>query len=109
MRTYAVTYEYDPDLLTLIDDWRPAHRTYLRKLEREGKLFSSGHLRDIHFRGALLIMRTNSAKEARELLEQDPFFLHGLVMNLDVKEWEPTIGDLAERFDTVVDFPISNP
>lgn len=109
MRTYAVTYEYEPELLSLIDNWRPAHRTYLRKLEKEGLLFSSGHLRDLKFRGALLIMRTESAQQARELLEEDPFFVHGLVTNIDVKEWEPTIGDLAERFDTVVDFPISNP
>ena len=109
MRTYAVNYEYEPQLLSLIDDWRPAHRTYLRKLHAEGKLFSSGHLRDATSAGALLIMRTNSGREARELLEQDPFFQHGLVTNIVVKEWQPTIGDLAERFDTTVDFPISNP
>ena len=109
MRTYAVIYEYEPQLLSLIDNWRPQHRTYLRQLHADGKLFASGHLRDATHAGALLIMRTNSAQEARELLEHDPFFQHGLVTNLVVKEWQPTIGDLAQRFDRTDDFPISNP
>ncbi|MDO5035194.1 MAG: YciI family protein [Actinomycetaceae bacterium] len=109
MHTYAVIYEYEPQLLSLIDNWRPAHRTYLRDLHKQGKLFTSGHLRDSAHAGALLIMRTDSAQEARELLEQDPFFKHGLVTNIIVREWKPTIGDLAERFSNVTDFPISNP
>lgn len=109
MNTYAVIYEYEPKLLSLIDNWRPAHRTYLRELHKQGKLFTSGHLRDATTAGALLIMNTNSGKEARELLEQDPFFLHGLVTNIIVREWKPTIGELAERFSNVSDFPISNP
>lgn len=109
MRTYAVIYEYEPQLLSLIDNWRPQHRTYLRDLHKQGKLFSSGHLREATAAGALLIMRTDTAQEARELLEKDPFFEHGLVTNIIVREWKPTIGELAERFDNVTDFPISNP
>lgn len=109
MRTYAVLYQYEPQLLTLIDDWRPAHRTYLRSLHRQGKLFSSGHLRDANAAGALLIMHADSAREVREMLEKDPFFEHGLVTDIIIREWEPTIGDLADKFDTMSDFPIANP
>lgn len=109
MDTYAVIYEYEPQLLALIDNWRAAHREYLRELHRQGKLFTSGHLREASHAGALLIMRTETAQEARDLLEKDPFFEHGLVTNIIVREWKPTIGDLAERFSNVSDFPISNP
>lgn len=109
MRTYAVLYQYEPHLLSLIDDWRPAHRTYLRSLHRQGKLYSSGHLRDTNAAGALLIMHADSAHEVRGMLEQDPFFKQGLVTDIIIREWEPTIGDLAVQFDTVSDFPIANP
>ncbi|WIK65014.1 YciI family protein [Gleimia hominis] len=109
MPIYAVTYEYEPSTQTFLNELRHSHRSYLRGLNAQGKLISSGHLRDATFAGALLLMHTATAREAQELLEKDPFFSQGLVRRIIIREWEPTIGDMAEKFETPADFPQPNP
>ncbi len=105
MALYVVEYRYDEALSNLVSDFRPAHREYLRGLKDAGNLVASGFLRDSLFDGAMLILRANSAQEARDLLEDDPFAANGLIHSLLVREWHPTLGDLADEFDTT--FPIA--
>lgn len=106
MGLYAVEYVYDPHLENLIQEVRPHHRTFLRRLFEQGKLVTSGYLRDTAMHeGALLIVRAPSAQAALALLEDDPFRHGGFIVERRVREWTPTIGELAEDFDT--DFPAS--
>ncbi len=103
MAFYVIEYRYNPDLRNLVNDFRPAHRTYLRDLKNQGKLVSSGFFRDAEYDGAMLIVHADSAQEALALLDQDPFSLNGLIEDVAARQWIPTIGDHAEDFD--VDFP----
>lgn len=99
MAFYVIEYRYNPDLRNLVNDFRAAHRTYLRQLESQGKLVSSGFFKDASYDGAMLIVRATSASEATSLLEEDPFSLNGLIEDVRARQWIPTIGDHAEDFD----------
>ncbi len=105
MTLYVVEYRYDEDLSNLVSDFRPAHREYLRSLQSKGNLVASGFLRDAVFDGAMLILRAGTAQQAAELLNDDPFVTNGLIHSLRVREWHPTLGDLADEFDKT--FPTS--
>lgn len=105
MAFYVIEYRYDPALMNLVSDFRPAHRTYLREMEVQGRLISSGFLRDSGYEGAMLIVSAESAADALKLLDEDPFSLNGLIQDIRARQWIPTIGSLAEDFDT--QFPIS--
>jgi uncharacterized protein YciI len=65
------------------------HLEYMTDLARRGVLFASGPFLDSD--GAptgdgLSIFNTKTASEARDLAEQDPFYVHGL-RTIEVKEW----------------------
>lgn len=100
MPIYAIEYKYDDALSNLVSDFRPAHREYLRVLENQGILLASGFLRDAVFNGAMLILRADSAQHADSLLSEDPFSTNGLIHSVVIREWQPTIGSYAEKFDT---------
>lgn len=99
MTLYVVEYRYDEELSNLVNDFRPAHREYLRRLQDGGNLVASGFLRDSVFDGAMLILRAETAQDATALLNDDPFVTNGLIHSLRVREWHPTLGDLADDFD----------
>lgn len=40
-------------------------------------------------------MTVGDADEARRLIELDPFFLEGLIDDLQILEWTPMFGSLA--------------
>lgn len=105
MALYVIEYRYDNELLTLVSDFRPAHREFLRELQNQGILVASGFLRDAVFNGALIILRATSATHAAELLAGDPFATNGLINSVIVREWNPTLGDYAGEFDK--EFPSS--
>ncbi len=105
MCLYVIEYRYDEDLINVVNDFRPAHREFLRGLESDGVLLASGFLRDAIFNGALIILRADSAAHANELMTQDPFITNGLIHSIKIREWHPTLGPYAEGFD--VEFPSS--
>ncbi len=45
---------------------------------------------------ALLVVRADAADQVRQELLDDPFQTHGFVTDVDVVEWNPVIGILAE-------------
>lgn len=105
MAFYVIEYSYDHALDSLIQDFRPAHRQFLRELNAAGVVVASGFLRDAMTTDALIIMRADSATDALTELEGDPFFVNGFILERRAREWTPTIGEHAEEFDT--EFPFS--
>lgn len=105
MAYYVIEYRYDSDLRNLVTDFRPAHRTFLRGLEKAGNLVSAGFFKDAGFDGAMLLLQADSAQEALDLLKDDPFSTNGLIEDVKARQWIPTVGQFAEDFDT--SFPIS--
>ncbi|WP_115727354.1 YciI family protein [Actinomyces culturomici] len=105
MSLYVIEYAYDHSLESLIQDFRPAHRQFLRRLHSEGRLIASGFLRDGQSNDALIILTASSAHRVEEILADDPFEVNGFILSKRIREWVPTIGIGAEGFAT--EFPIS--
>jgi uncharacterized protein YciI len=98
MAVFAITYVYAPDSTAARDEHRPAHREYLSGLTEQGVNLCSGPFGAEDAPGALLLFRAGSREEALALTEKDPFRLQGLVREVDVREWLPVLGPLAEHF-----------
>ena len=105
MGLYVIQYRYQTDLKFLVEAYRPSHRTHMRRLESEGKLVSAGFLQDATFDGGMLMVRAESAQEALSFLEDDPFQQQGLMDELTIRAWVPTLGPDAPGFST--SFPVS--
>lgn len=66
-------------------DLRPQHLEFLAQKEAEGFIFARGRFPD--GTGGLVIYMAESAQEARQLAEQDPYVTSG-ARTLDLHEWE---------------------
>lgn len=86
----AALIEYGPDQAK-IAEIRPAHRQYLARLCQEGKLAASGPFGDDS--GALIIYEAESAEEARQLIEGDPFHRGGVFQRYQLRAWNPVIAN----------------
>lgn len=64
------------------------HKAYLQKYIEEGKIFAKGPFTD--HSGGLIIYKTESLEEAREIAENDPVILHKS-RKLTLKEWKSNI------------------
>ncbi|GAA3756604.1 hypothetical protein GCM10022240_06800 [Microbacterium kribbense] len=86
MPTFAVTYYYADNSEQRRNQHRPDHVAFLHGLHDEGILYMSGAMATEPPR-ALLVLEADdqSALEAR--LDQDPFFVNGLVGRRDVSVW----------------------
>lgn len=105
MGLYIIQYRYPSDRRFLVEDFRPAHRSFMRELHGRGLLLSAGFLSDAMYDGAMLIVRAESAQAAQALLEGDAFYDSGLMEELTIRSWAQTLGPEAPDFDT--SFPIS--
>ncbi|GAA1718285.1 YciI family protein [Streptomyces yatensis] len=57
------------------------HKQWLAALERDGRLFAGGPLLDENYRGSgsgMVILRAASEREARDIVDRDPFHARGL-------------------------------
>lgn len=98
MTVIAVHYTYSADT-ALADAHRAEHRAFLRALHAEGTLVLSGPYADPAQHGdpsALLVLRAAGPEAALARLEQDPFLLHGVIVDRSAREWTVVIGDLPE-------------
>ncbi|MFE9242405.1 YciI family protein [Nocardiopsis sp. NPDC006938] len=98
MAVYAVTYTYAENSTEARDLHRPAHRAYLDGLSQQDVNLCSGPLGPDDAPGALLLFRAESAREALDHTEPDPFRVEGLVSDVSVREWVPVLGPLAKEF-----------
>ncbi|MDT0327571.1 YciI family protein [Nocardiopsis lambiniae] len=98
MAVYAITYVYAENSDAARDEHRPAHREYLGGLTEQGINLCSGPFGAQDAPGALLLFRADSAEEVLALTEKDPFRLEGVVTDVQVREWIPVLGPLAEHF-----------
>lgn len=84
---YVIELAFDGDPRRL--DARPAHRTVLGELHRQGRLVMAGPWRDDS--GALLVFDTDAAGIA-EVLAGDPYYRAPGVTVASVREWAPLVG-----------------
>lgn len=91
MATFAVVYTYtdNPDGR---DVHRPAHREYL---EAQPELRAAAAFADEPGR-ALLIFAAEDLATIRDIVENDPFYLNGLISSYEVNEWQPKLGPAVD-------------
>lgn len=95
MPFFATTYRYD-DSPAALDASRAEHRAYLSEVSDRGGLLLSGPYvgKDA---GALLVFEAADEAGARDIIDQDPFVLAGLVAEINVREWLPVLGRLSAQ------------
>lgn len=64
---------------------REAHIKYLEGLKNEGKLICAGPTTD--YAWALLVYKCDSDREARNLIENDPFYRCGFFVDYEIYGW----------------------
>ncbi|MEJ5915306.1 YciI family protein [Pseudokineococcus sp. 1T1Z-3] len=82
-----IRYTATPEQVAAV---RPEHREYLRGLHAGGSLVMSGPWAD--GTGACLVYRVEDEREARALLEADPFSREGVVEVVSVRAWSVVVG-----------------
>lgn len=84
MATFAaiLTYNDDADRRQNV---RPEHRAYLTRLLNQGKLHESGPF--AADAGALIVYEAEDEAEARRLLGEDPFSVHGVIEKVELHPW----------------------
>lgn len=95
MSLFAVQYTYIDDTAAR-DAVRADHRAYLGELADAGTVVLSGPLaaREGNPDAALIVVRATSESDARARLTDDPFQVNGIVANVDVRGWNPVLGEL---------------
>lgn len=96
MNTYAITYVYSSDAAQL-DEHRPAHRAYLQALAVTGSIKASGPVSQEGLSGALIIVKASSVEDALALLEHDPFWQKGLIVDRAAVQWNIVIGPWSQN------------
>jgi uncharacterized protein len=92
MGTFAVTYAYATNSSAGRDEHRPRHVEFLQELFDEGTLVKSGPFGPEEDPGALLIIEADSKADAEALMNQDPFYLNGLVEQRSIRQWNVFFG-----------------
>lgn len=72
-----------------------AHVAFLNHQIHAGHILVSGPASGLGKRAGFIIMTVANIAEARDLIEQDPFAVEGLIDELTILEWSPMFGSLA--------------
>lgn len=93
---YVAEYLYEDDINELKAEFRGAHRQFMRQLNSEGHIFSTGRIDAFNSSGSLTIVLAPSGQAVRDLLSEDPYIKGGLVKEVLVRSWTPVVGTFVE-------------
>lgn len=82
---YVLFYDAADDVLTRAAAHIPVHSARLADFHARGTLLMGGAFANIQDDGALMIFTTREAAE--EFVRGDPFFLHGVIREWRIREW----------------------
>lgn len=94
MNTYIVRMDH-PDG----SEWNEfvfEHVVYLKELISQGKVLASGPLKGTPLRAGFIIFRAENLAQVRAMVDADPFSREGLIAELDIQQWDPLFGMLAD-------------
>jgi uncharacterized protein YciI len=69
---------------------RPRHRDFLRALAEQGRVAVAGPLGD--GTGGITLYQADDEGHLEETIDQDPYFLEGVIAERTVREFKPVIG-----------------
>ena len=87
----VVLYESAPDVHLTAPPHFPAHKARLDEFHERGDLLMVGTFADPQTQGAMSIFRTRESAEA--FAAGDPFVVHGVVSNVDIRDWNEILTD----------------
>ena len=88
---HAVIYRYADDAAAL-DEHRPRHRDYLRKLYEAGHRRQRPAGRGRRSRRAADLPRRRPRTQVAQWLDSDPFKVLGLIVEREIRAWNPAFG-----------------
>jgi uncharacterized protein YciI len=83
---HVLQYSYVPDILEKRGPYRAEHLEGARKMAAEDKLVMAGALAD-PVDGGLFIFKNISKEEIEEFAKKDPYVIHGLVPQYDIRKY----------------------
>jgi uncharacterized protein YciI len=87
---YVVLYHSAEDVAAKAPAHFPAHLARIHEFRDRGEILSIGTFADPQEQGAMAIFPTREAAEA--FVADDPFLLHGVVKDHEIREWTDIIG-----------------
>jgi uncharacterized protein len=97
MPLYTLALRF-PDTDDRRSEVRSQHRDYLESLSSAGKLVAAGPWGHDHGHmdhGAMIIYQAADSDEARKLLDNDPYAAAGLMLDAELHEWQPVVGNAS--------------
>jgi len=93
---YAVVYRYvdDPEF---VQRHRPAHREFIRGLVGTRGLIVSGRADGGDQPSGLLVFEAESRLDLEGILDDDPFWIEGIIEKREILEWSIAAGALGEH------------
>jgi uncharacterized protein YciI len=92
-QTFAVRYEYVPDMQTRRDPHRAEHIGFLRAAAEQGRLVLAGALTDPVDTG-WLVVRAESEHAAYAMVHKDPYARAGLIRSITVRPMAVVVPEL---------------
>ncbi|WP_033290023.1 YciI family protein [Amycolatopsis jejuensis] len=87
MAWYLVEIRYVQEKLA---DVRPRHRAYISDHAAQGNVAVAGPLADDT--GGLVLWQADDEAALTKLIDNDPYYLEGVVAERSVREFRPTLG-----------------
>jgi uncharacterized protein len=73
-----------------LQEVRPRHREFLVKLAEQGRVAVAGPLGD--GTGGVTLYQAEDEAHLKETIDQDPYFVEGVIAQRSVREFKPVIG-----------------
>ncbi|WP_166789369.1 YciI family protein [Cryobacterium sp. TMS1-20-1] len=93
MRVFAVRYGYDRRNEGARCAALPGHRSWLQGLLDDELLIGAGIFPD--GTGAMLLLLAEDEPSVRRCMDQDPYALEGLIVDVQVTHWAPSWGPVS--------------
>jgi uncharacterized protein len=92
MPYFALIYDLVDDYLTRRPQFREQHLKMAHDLKLQGKIVLAGAFADPPDK-ALLIFQADDRGVAETFAKNDPYVIHGLVKNWEVRAWSVVVGN----------------
>jgi uncharacterized protein len=90
---FALFYDFVDNFLERRQPYRPEHLALVDAAHAKGTLQLAGALKPGD--AALLVFRTDDARDVEQFAARDPYVVNGLVTRWRVREWSVVVGEHA--------------
>jgi uncharacterized protein YciI len=99
-KLFILQYEYVENVLEKRAPYREAHLAVFGKQIQDGNVIIGGTI-DYPPKGALSIFRNLTSEDIEQIVQQDPYFINGIVTKYTIKPYIAVIGDDSLKNDLI--------